>query len=142
MTTLVWDPGTSDRGTQVFTNQSPSGGEYYFKITTQTPACQAWRSALAVASGEADLYLRYGGVAETNSYSYASTRSGSDGFVLGRGYHFNPGQDWYLTVHATPGSQWTLVTGEPYVAQLPPLAADSSFECSSTARRVCVDRAA
>jgi hypothetical protein len=132
LTTLTWDPGTADAGTQVFTNQSPSGGEYYFKITTQTPANQAWRSALKVLSGEADLYLRYGAVAETNSYNYASTRVGSDGFVLGQGYHFNPGQDWYLTVHATPGAQWTLLTGEAYVQQLPPLAPDASSGATAT----------
>lgn len=38
LTTLTWDPGTADAGTQVFTNASASGGDYYFKITTQNTA--------------------------------------------------------------------------------------------------------
>lgn len=126
LNTLTWDPGVADRGTQIYTNTSASGGDYYFKITTQNTANGAWRTALRVDSGEADLYLRLGAPAQTNSYSQASTRAGSDGFVLAQVAQWSPGQDWYLTVHATPGSQWTLMTGEPYVEQLPPLAADAS----------------
>ncbi len=126
LNTLTWDPGVADRGTQVYTNTSASGGDYYFKITTQNTANGAWRTALRVTSGEANLYLRLGSPAQTNSYSHASTRAGSDGFVLAQVAQWSPGQDWYLTVHATPGSQWTLMTGEPYVEQLPPLAADAS----------------
>ncbi|MEI2726893.1 MAG: hypothetical protein V9H26_26330 [Verrucomicrobiota bacterium] len=126
LTTLTWDPGTADLGTQVFTNLSASGGDYFFKITTQNTANGAWRTALKVTGGEANLYLRLGAAAQTNSYNYASTRVGSDGFVLPQVAQWSPGQDWYLTVHATPGAQWTLLTGEPYIEQLPALAADAS----------------
>lgn len=123
---LVWDPGTADLGTQVFTNQSLSGGDYFFHLSTVATANGVWRSALRVVSGEADLYLRQGSPAQTNSYIYASARVGSDGFVLAQASQFSPGQDWYLTVHATPGAQWTLLTGEAYVQPLPALAADAS----------------
>lgn len=126
LTTLAWDPGTADLGTQVFTNTSASGGDYYFKITTLNTANGAWRSALNVTGGEANLYLRLGALAQTNSYNYASTRVGSDGFVLAQTGQWIPGQDWYLTVHATPGAQWTLLAGEAYVQPLPPLAPDAS----------------
>lgn len=132
LNTLVWDPGTADQGTQVFTNLSASGGDYFFKITTLNTANGAWRTALKVISGEADAYLNYYSPAHTNVYYYASTRVGSDGFVLGQNAHWAVNQDWYITVHATPGAQWTLVTGEAYVQQLPALAADSSSGASAT----------
>ncbi len=59
-------------------------------------------------------------------YFKITTRVGADGFVLPQVAQWSPGQDWYLTVHATPGAQWTLMTGEPYVEQLPALAADAT----------------
>ena len=129
---LTWDPGTVDLGTQVYTNQSPSGGDYFFHIVTLSTANGAWRSALRVTSGEANLYLRQGSPAQTNVYHYASVRVGSDGFVLAQASQFSPGQDWYLGVHATPGAQWTLLTGEAYVQALPNLAADTSSGGSGT----------
>jgi len=129
---LAWDPGTADLGTQVYTNQSLSGGDYYFHIVTASAGNSVWRSALRVMSGEAHLYLRQGTPAQTNSFSYASTRAGSDGFVLAQANQFNAGQDWYLTVHATPGAQWTLLTGEAFVQALPNLAADASSGGSGT----------
>ena len=132
LNTLTWDPGTADSGTQVFTNQSPTGGDYFFKITTQNTANSAWRTALKVISGEADVYLRASTPPQTNSYSYASTRVGSDGFVLEQNVHWAVNQDWYITVHATPGAQWTLLTGEAYVQQLPSLAADASSGTNAT----------
>ncbi|MDB6111575.1 MAG: hypothetical protein JWR69_3325 [Pedosphaera sp.] len=126
LTTLTWDPGTTHQGTQVFTNTSPTGGDYYFKITTLNTAVGVWRTALNAQSGEADVYINYNTLPATNSYHTASTRVGSDGFVLSQGGQFSPAQDWYILVHATPGAQWTLVTGEGYVMQLPALAADAS----------------
>ncbi len=123
--TLGWDPGTTDLGTQVYTNTSASGGDYYFKVTTQNTANGAWRTALCVLSGEADLYLRRGSPALTYAYDYASMRVGSDGIVLAQSAHWSPGQEWYLTVCATPGAQWTLLTGEAHVQQLPPLTDDA-----------------
>ncbi len=129
---LVWDPGTVDSGTQVFTNQSLTGGDYFFQVTAATPANGAWRSALKVISGEADLYLRQGSPPIPSSYTFASARTGSDGMVLAQANQFNPGQTWYLTVHATPGAQWTLLTGQAYVQVLPDLAPDASSGATAT----------
>ncbi len=130
--TLVWDPGTTDAGTQIYTNQSGAGGDYYFAINTLGTANGVWRTALNVQSGEADVYLTQGSLPSTTSYGYGSARVGSDGFVLGQGSQFAAGQNWFLLVHATPGAQWTLVTGEAYVQQLPALAADSSSGATVT----------
>ncbi|MGH7972285.1 MAG: hypothetical protein ACREIC_26535, partial [Limisphaerales bacterium] len=132
ITTVTWDPGTTDAGTQVFTNQSTTGGDYYFAITTLGTADGVWRTALNVLGGEADVYLRRGSLPSTTSYDYGSARVGADGFVLAQGPQFAAGQNWYLLVHATPGAQWNLVTGEAYVQQLPALAADSSSGATVT----------
>ena len=132
VTTLTWDPGITDAGTQGYTNQSGTGGDYYFAITTLGTADGVWRTALNVQSGEADVYLRLGSLPSTGYYNYASARVGSDGFVLAQGPQFSAGQNWYLLVHATPGAQWNLVTGEAYVQQLPPLAADASSGATVT----------
>src|SRR5262245_6100351 len=117
--TLTWDPGTTHDGTQVFTNTSGTGGDYYFKITTLGTTVGGWRTALKVLSGEADVYLRKDTFATgPNNYTFKqSTRVGSDGFVLGN-TEFATGQDWYLLVRATAGAQWTLVSGEAYVLNL------------------------
>ena len=126
LTELAWDAGTSPEGTTVFTNTSPTGGDYFFKIVTQNTAVGGWRVALKVQSGEADAYLAYSSWPSTSSYGYASTRAGSDGFVLVQGAQFAQMQEWYLLVHASPGAQWTVVSGEAYVRQLPDLASDDS----------------
>lgn len=68
VTTLAWDPGTTDAGTQGFTNHSASGGDYYFAITTLGTANGVWRTALNVQSGEADVYLSFGSLPSTTSY--------------------------------------------------------------------------
>jgi hypothetical protein len=117
--TLTWDPGTTHDGTQVFTNTSGTGGDYYFKITTLGTTVGGWRTALKVLSGDADIFLRKDTFATgTGNYTFKqSTRVGSDGFVLGD-TEFAAGQDWYLLVRATPGAQWTLVSGEAYVLNL------------------------
>ena len=130
ITTLTWDPGTTDAGSQVYTNTSLTGGDYYFAITTQNTADQVWRTALNVQTNEADVYALLGSLPSTSSYNYRSVRVGSDGFVLAQGPQFSAGQSWYILVHATPGSAWNLVTGEAYVQQLPNLAADASSGAS------------
>ena len=123
---LTWDSGTTDAGTG-YTNQSASGGDYYFSITTSSPDNAAWRTALTVSSGEAEVYLLTGALPSTISYNYSSTNVGSDGFVLSQtAGQFDAGQNWYYLVHATPGAQWKLVSGAAYVQQLPPLAANAS----------------
>jgi len=125
LTTLAWDPGTTHAGTVVFTNASTTGGDYYFKVTAQNTAVGAWRTALNVSSGEADVYLLQGSLPTTSYYNYRSERTGSDGFVL-HSSQFTPGQDWYLLVHATAGAQWNLVSGEAYAWNLGALASDDS----------------
>src|SRR5206468_3564851 len=58
------------------------------------------------------------------------TRIGADGFVLDAS-QFNPGENWYVLVTSTNG-QWNLVTGDAFVYNLGPLAADSSSGTNST----------
>jgi len=124
-TTLAWDPGATHAGTQVYTNAGTNGGDFYFRITTQNPALDAWRTALNVAAGDANIYLSKGFPPSAGSNAFKSDRVGSDGFVLG-GASFDPGEDWYYLVHAEPGAQWTLVSGEPFVTDLGTVAADGS----------------
>ena len=124
-TTLNWDPGTTHLGTQVYTNLTPAGGDFYFKITTLNSSLGAWRTALNVSVGEANVYVNKGTPPTTVSFQYKSDRVGSDGFVIPSAA-FNPGEDWYFLVHADPGAQWTLMTGEPYVTDLGTVASDSS----------------
>jgi large repetitive protein len=123
-TTLTWDPGTTDSGTQVYSNGT-ANGDYYFKITAQNTAVNAWRSRLSVIAGEANLYLSKGTPPSISSNLLKSERIGSDGFVIGSGT-FNAGEDWYYMVHADPASQFTLVTGEPFVTDLGVLATNGA----------------
>ncbi|HUA66043.1 MAG TPA: hypothetical protein VME24_09355 [Alphaproteobacteria bacterium] len=133
ITALTWDPGTQDVGSpQTYTNTSASGGDYYFSINTQTTANQVWRTVLNVFSNQASLYLLQGSLPSTSSYNYASTLIGSNGFVLAQSQQFQPGQTWYIDVHAQPGAQWTLLTGQAYVQALPNLAADGSSGATAT----------
>ncbi len=126
LTGLTWDPGTDHLGTQVFTNQSSSGGNHFFKITTQNPNVGAWRTALRVLGGEANLFLRQGSFSsDPAQYSHSSTRVGSDGFVLDAS-EFQAAQDWFLCVSDLPGASWTLLSGDVFVRNLGTLAADAS----------------
>ncbi len=124
-TTLNWDPGLTHLGTQVYTNQTTNGGDFYFKITTQNTALGAWRTALNVLAGDANIYLAKGTPPSAANNAFKSERIGSDGFVVAASA-FNAGEDWYYLVHAEPGSQWTLVTGEPFVTDLGTVAVDAS----------------
>lgn len=128
LTTLAWDNGATHAGTQVFTNSSASGGEYYFKVTAQNTTVGAMRVALNVTSGEADIFLRKDTFAAgVSSYTAKqSARAGSDGFVLGQGNEFSAGQDLYLLVRATPGAQWSLVAGQAHVIDFGNLAPSGS----------------
>lgn len=126
-TTLNWDSGLTHLGTQVYTNQSTNGGSFYFKITAQNTALSAWRTALNVTAGEADIYLSKGTPPAPGNSVYDSSRPGSDGFVVPSSA-FAAGEDWYYLVQAQPGSQWTLVTGEPHVMDLGTVAGDGSSD--------------
>ncbi len=133
ITPLTWDPGTIDVGTlQTYTNTSASGGDYYFSINTQTTANQVWRTVLNVFSNQASLYLSQGSLPSTSSYQYSSASPGSNGLVLAQSQQFQPGQTWYILVHAQPKAVWTLLTGQAYVQALPNLAADSSSGATAT----------
>ena len=83
ITTLTWDPGATDAGTQVYTNQSLTGGDYYFAITTMNTANLVWRTALNVSSNEANLYMLQGSLPSTASHNYASTQGGFRWFCAG-----------------------------------------------------------
>ena len=81
-TNINWDPGLTHLGTQVYTNATTNGGDYYFKITTQNTSLGAWRTALNVSTGEANVYLAKGTPPTAGSNLYKSERAGSDGFVV------------------------------------------------------------
>ena len=125
ITVLSWDPGQTALGTVVFQRPNTNGGNYWFRIIPQNPAVGVWRTALNVSAGEADVYMSQDWKPTIYSYSYASTRAGSDGFVLDAS-QFDPGQDWYILVTATANAQWKLVTGDTFVHNLGTLAAGGS----------------
>jgi hypothetical protein len=124
-TPLAWDPGLTHEGTLVHTNNTGATNDYYFKITTINSPVGAWRTALKVNAGEADLYMSRGTLPTVTLHDFSSGRVGSDGFVL-HSTQFNPSEDWYIMVRAWTNSQWTLVSGTPYVQDLGVLATDGS----------------
>jgi hypothetical protein len=123
---LAWDPGVTHEGTQVYTNLSGRGGDYYFQITTGNPSLGAWRTALRVLSGEANLYLRRGVWPTVSTNDFKSERNGSDGVLLSSAGQFTANEVWYVLVHALEGAQWTLVSGSPYVLDLGIIAANGA----------------
>ena len=128
---LNWDPGLTQAGTEVYTNQSPTGGDYYFRIVTGGTSLGAWRLALRVLSGEADLYLRKGSfTVNLTQYPYQSANSGSDGLVFSS-LDFAAAQEWHAVVRATRGAQWTLMSGEVFVHDLGALAPPGSLASST-----------
>ncbi|QBG47147.1 hypothetical protein EGM51_06950 [Verrucomicrobia bacterium S94] len=129
LTELTWDPGLADAGTEVFNNLNTDGGVYYFKITTELPDLAAWRTALDVLSGEADLLIRQNALPYTNSYNYSYTDHsvyvGDDGFTRYLSETSGSGQEWYIAVLADAGSTWNLLSGDVYAEDLGALAAGS-----------------
>lgn len=123
---LVWDAGSTHLGTEVHTNNSGTAGDYYFRINTANPSLGAWRTALRVLAGEANLYLSRGVLPSPASSDFKSERIGSDGLLLGAGIQFQPSEDWYILVQAKAAAQWTLVSGAPFVTNLGPIASDDS----------------
>ena len=124
---LTWDPGASPGGTNIVSQPDTAGGDYLFKIVTPaSTASGAWRTALAVSSGEADLVAHKNIVTTTTK---TSAQIGSDGFVLAPGAtatQFAAAQTWYLRVKAQPGATWQLYSGDIYVQNLGTIAADNS----------------
>ncbi|MBL0224669.1 MAG: hypothetical protein IPQ16_03520 [Geobacteraceae bacterium] len=121
---LTWDPGTDLAGTEIMNQPDMAGGDYLFRITSQTSLNGAWRNALRVTGGEADLYMQQTSPPLSGG-TYSSARTGSDGFVLA-GAQFSTGQTWYLRVHASAGATWQLYSGDVYVHDLGTVVADGS----------------
>src|SRR5687767_12181759 len=59
-TPILWDPGTTHEGTRAVTNLATVASNYLYRITTANPSLAAWRTALTVTAGEANLYLKRG----------------------------------------------------------------------------------
>jgi hypothetical protein len=129
--TLIWDPGTTHEGTQIKYSPHLYGGPFIYKIVTMSTLSGIWRTALNVTTNEADIWIRYNATPTTGAYSFRSIRSGPDGFCLAQGPQFAAAQDWYYLLHTTAGAQWNLVTGDAFVQQLPPLAADATSGTNS-----------
>jgi large repetitive protein len=127
---LSWDPGDTHVGSTAFTNTTVTATDYYYHIVTANPAAGAWRTALRVLSGEADLYMGRGILPTPSLNTAASVRPGSDGILLASGStgpgYFQPGEEWYILVRAKAGATWSLVTGTPYVQALGAVASDDS----------------
>lgn len=130
MTELTWDPGTADAGTEVFTNLNTDGGAYYFKITTEPADLAAWRTALDVIGGEANVYLRQNNLPLINSSGMwrddESTYSGDDGMTRYLSELYGAGQEWYILVQADTGSTWNLLSGDVYAEDLGTLATNAT----------------
>ncbi|MCF7734366.1 MAG: hypothetical protein K9N23_21975, partial [Akkermansiaceae bacterium] len=133
---LSWDPGDTHSGTVVYQHPGSAPGWYWFKINPQEAVNGGWRNALAVTSGDANLYLRRGSLPDTVNRDFASERAGSDGFVV-RADQFQAGEDWYLLVRVPVAASWSLVCGDIYIEDLGKLKftdadADGSFDFTET----------
>lgn len=114
MRPLQWDPGTSALATVGQSNPSGTGGEYWFRVDVQNTSVGAWRTALQVISGEADVEMRE---SPFGPALLASDRILSDGFVLSNS-QYGAGRTLWMVVRASPGSQWTLSAGEVFAHSL------------------------
>ena len=130
ITTLTWDPGTTDAGTQVFTNQSLTGGDYYFAITSQNTADQVWRTALNVKTNEADVYMSLQGN-PCRSHEFVFIRIKARGFGwfcagAGAAIHARPELVYFGPRHSGFSVEPGVTGGSVCAATLPALAADAS----------------
>lgn len=116
--TLTWDPGTADAGTQIYTNASNDpGGLRFFRLNAQDSIIGAWRTVLRVPVGSAEFYMQNGALpfsGSTGNHAGATSNSARI-FYTGQ---YSAGQDWYITVQASPGAQWSLFSGEAYAQDL------------------------
>ncbi len=131
VTELTWDPGITHLGTEILNHSAELGGAWIFKITTQASLNGAWRTALNVLQGEAEVSMSPDYPALPGDAQYRSRRIGSDGWVL-HSSQFAESQEWYLVVCADPGAQWNLVSGEVFIHELGTLAADASSGTNAT----------
>ena len=126
VTTLAWDSGNTPNAVNVFNSSNTIGGDYFFKIVTQSAVSGIWRTRLDVQNGEADLYLRQANLPTGTQFDYSSTRPGADGVALIQQGQFQASQTWYVMVTALPGSQWSLYSGNLFIPVLASPAADAS----------------
>ncbi|HUS36947.1 MAG TPA: hypothetical protein VM680_16500 [Verrucomicrobiae bacterium] len=124
-TPILWDPGTTHEGTRVVTNFATVSSNYLYRITTANPSLAAWRTALTVTVGEANLYVKRGAPPTIADSDFKSVNIGSDGFVLSS-TQFAPNELWYILVEAHAGAAFSLISGAPYVQDIGAVAADGS----------------
>jgi|GEM_PF-422376 len=118
VTTLTWDPGSAQNGTNTSAVSLATGAEATFKVTTQTTAVGAWRTILRVTSGSANLYLRKSAAPTEFVYDYASENpTGSQGIVLSPEV-YNAGEEWFILVKATSAVVGTVWSGEQHAISL------------------------
>lgn len=134
---LTWDPGTNPDGTNVISQPDLNGGDYLFRVVTQSSNYGAWRTALKVTAGEANLYQSNNTPPVGTSADYKSELAGSDGFVL-YAQQFSDNQTWYIKVRAAKNATWSICSGDIYVHDLGTLAAFNSAASSSQALPVGV----
>lgn len=129
-TTLAWDPGTLDGGTQVHSNPADDpGGLRFLRINAEGTDIGAWRTILKVESGNASFRMQ-------NAAVPAQPGSGLDGIFQPGSQNsarllydgqYAPSQEWFIAVNAAPGSRWSLFSGRAYVQSLGnPLPPDTS----------------
>ena len=111
---LSWDSGSTPAGDLPYVNASSTGGQYWFRFNVGASAVGAWRAALDVTGGEAELELREGAV---QGASLRSNQTGSDGFVVSS-ERYDIGRELWLVVTAQPGSTWSLKVGDVFVNSL------------------------
>src|SRR6185436_3951348 len=100
--------------------------DYYFKITVENTSLGAWRTALNVSTGTANIYLAKGTPPSVANNLFKSERTNSsNGFVISSA-NFNSGEDWYYLVRAQAGAKWKLVSGEPFVTDLGTVATNAA----------------
>lgn len=133
---LPWDAGLSDAGAPLAAPDT-RGGDWCFRLVAQAPSGGPWRTRLTVTAGEADLYILSGTSLPTTTNNNArSERVGSDGLLRSA---LSNGQIYTLLVKASPGAEWSLVSGEapvmalPEVAAVNPAAADGAANAPRTA---------
>lgn len=118
VTTLSWDPGTSEAGTVSHSFTATRDGPHYLRVVTQATTIGAWRTRLSVTGGTASLYMARGYLPTPTRFQHASTNVGNNGVVLREEEQFSAGETWEIMVNATSGATCTLVTGKVYVNDL------------------------
>ncbi|MBK5276486.1 MAG: hypothetical protein JJE30_15760 [Desulfuromonadales bacterium] len=127
---LTWDNGSTPGGTSTISQPAPGAGDYFFRITSQTPATGAWRTVLNVLGGEADFYLQQGSI-PLGDTTYQSTGSGSDGLILAASQYSN-NQSWYIRVHASgASSSWNIFSGDIYAQDIGTVGDTSSIPAAT-----------